>query len=186
MKKISTLSQFLCVVFVIASFVHIGIWAYLVFFSQLDHGTIVDTGQTEFNFLFNFTGFESEVRQLKEVGLSPAFWLTTHQLLYQLAIYGMLFLLFKQYKEGHIFSFNSVVQIRRLGLCVLLWPLVQLIYPSALILILKLLGFLEHGEISFSITIESFEAIATGFIILVIGSIMAEAARLKNEQELVI
>lgn len=186
MKKISVVSLFLCIAFAIASFIHVGIWLYFVFFSTEGNATLLDTASTNISFIFTLSGFESEINQINNSGLNPEFWLTIHRLLYQLAIYGILFLLFNQYRKGDIFSFASVIHLRRLGLCVLFWSVVEIMYPSALILTLKQIGRLEHCEISFGIDASNVETLATGFIILVIGSIMAEAARLKDEQELVI
>jgi len=118
--------------------------------------------------------------------MNAQLWLSTPGMIIQIAIYWTLFLLFSQFYRGQIFSSDAVFYIRRLGLWVLLWPVVLFIYPPLLIGGLKVIGLLEHGELSISLGSDDFAKFIAGAMIMVVGWVMHEATRLKDEQELTI
>ena len=101
-------------------------------------------------------------------------------------LYWSLFRLFSQYQQGDVFSTQSTGLIRQIGLCLLLWPLVSFLYPPMIIIFLKLLGVVEHGEIGLLFGSSEFRMLALGVVVTLVGWIMQEAQKLKEEQELTV
>jgi hypothetical protein len=186
MKKIKLVSQTIRVLLVIAALLQASLWAYFGFVTEkMDYQTV---SQDELSLIIStkFEGMESAAQQIIEIDMNPQLWLTTPGTLIYLILYALLFLLFSQFYKGHIFSLQTATFIRRIGLCVVAWPLLLTLYPPVLILCLKFTGALEHGEIAIGLSSNDLNKLATGIMVMVVGWVMEEATKLKEDQELTI
>lgn len=125
-------------------------------------------------------------RELEAEGFDSVLILVLPELLFYLFIYMSLFKLFGFYRQGLVFAESSVLLIRRIGICVLAWPLFSLLYPVALTLILRGFGWAESLPISLALGSSELISFLSGLIIFVIGWIMSEARAMQQEQELTI
>lgn len=185
MKKISRVSRIVQVVLVLYAIIHILLWASSIISPSLSE---VSQGTSDAGLFIqhNMEGKESESAQLVAANMNPRLWLTTTDTLFQLSIFYFLYLLFQQYRLGYIYSLVAVNQIKRMGYCFMLWPIFDLCYGPLLIISLKLLGIIEHGELKFSLNNENLEMLAIGLMLTVVGWIIAEGKKLKDEQDLTI
>ena len=194
MNKIQRVSQTIRILLVLAIVAQISVWLFFTIASPngipMDRPSQTqnepDAESMDLALSNHFEGMEWAAKQLLELDMNAQLWLSTPDMIIQVVIYWTLFLLFTQFYKGQIFSITTVSHIRRLGLWVLLWPLILSVYPILLILSLKLFGVLEHGEISISLGSDDLATFISGAMIMVIGWVMHEAARLKDEQELTI
>lgn len=186
MNKIVSVSQFIRVLLVIAAILQLGMWSYFSFFMDGISSEGVDIHSASLNLVFSFDDLRSEADQVASAGLNPVFWLTIHNTVLKLWMYSLLFSLFARFSRAEIFAHATVIQIKRIGQLLIIWPVVEMIYPGLFLLTLKLLGLLEHGEINLALGTQHLGTMASGLMIMVVGWVMAEATRLKNEQDLVI
>ncbi len=172
-------------ILLVTAIIQIALWAHAV---RNDGGVQYSavSGSTEISVHSKLENKESEAKQLSAVGMNAALWLHTPILMFNLCLYLLLLLLFQQYQKGQIYSSDAVTQIRRVGLCLLLWPLFDLIYDPALILSLKLIGMIDTGELNLVLNTDNLTMLSVGLMTTVIGWIMAEGQRLQEEQELTI
>jgi len=89
--------------------------------------------------------------------------------------------LFKKYQENEIFTLQTARCIRNIAIVLLGW---QLVHPLYDILISVALTY-PTGHIKMGIIFDgsNFREIILGFVLFVIGWVMVEAAKLKEEQE---
>ena len=188
MSKIVVISQIIRIALVLGIAPQVGLMLLLSFQSNMGDSSehTARIFGIDIHTFISTEAHESEAAQLISAGLNPNFWLLVHQFIYQFTLYGLLFVLFTHYRNGNVFTTSSVSGIRKIGICIMVMPIINIIYPPLLIVVLKLTGLLEHGEINLGIGTDGLSAFISGAMIMVVGGVMAEASRLKNEQDFVI
>ena len=187
MNKISRVSFYIKFSVLLMALGHFALWLYTLLSqdsalsSTLDHQSGASLGMH-----LVFDDYKSEVAQLNAIGANGLLWLFLPDMAFFGFLYWCLFSLFAQYQQGDVFSSQSANLIRRIGMCLLIWPLVSFLYPPMIIIALKLAGAVEHGEIGLLLGSSEFRLLATGVVVTVAGWIMQEAQKLKEEQELTV
>lgn len=185
MNKISFASRIVQIVLVIYAALHIYMWAFSIVephFAQTEKGS----ENYEVSVKVDIENLAPEYQQLANANMNPALWLNTPNTLFQLAIFLFLFLLFEQFRHGNIYSQTVISQIKHIGHILIFWPVFELIYGPLLIITLKVIGIIEHGEINVSLNNEGLEILAIGLMLTVASWIVAEGKKLKDEQDLTI
>ncbi|MBC3764858.1 DUF2975 domain-containing protein [Neptunicella marina] len=106
--------------------------------------------------------------------------------LFILVIYCLLWRLFGFYQQGQVFSAEPINQLRIIAGCILLWPVITIIYPILTTLLLRFSGASDSLPIYVSIGTSEITNLITGLIVYVISWIMLEAQKVNEEQELTI
>lgn len=186
MKKIRSISQTIRVLLVIAILFQCLSWGYFSIFTPDSAALETSSDSYKLYLESNFEGMEVVAQQLIASQMNAQIWLKTPGTLFHLVLYFLLFKLFTQFYHGDIFSLSVSQKIRQLGIWMLVWPITLIIYPPLLVIALKITGILEHGELEIALGSDHLSMIIVGAMISVIGWIMEEASRLKQEQELTI
>ncbi len=161
-------------------------WIYFCFFSGATQGASVGNEGAQLSFSAQYEHLASTAEQIHSAGLNPYFWLKTPSSVFYLFVYGLLFALFGLYQQGKTFSPKAAIRIQQLGICAILWPIFESVYPPVLLVTMKLAGVIQHGEISIGFGSDQLGIMATGVMIMVIGWVMKEAHHISKEQELTI
>lgn len=186
MNNIVKVSRAIRIVLVIAALFQISLWGYFSLLPQMTDSQTFENGVFHVLLSADFEGMESEAQQLRSAGIDPGLWLNTPPTVFFLFLYSLLFGLFGHYQQGDIFGTAVTGQIRKIGLSVILWPVIQILYPPVVIVSFKLAGVLEHGSINIALGSNTLTMMATGVMITVVGWVMAEGAQMKKEQELTV
>lgn len=186
MQRIRLISQTIRVLLVVAFLLQCAIWFYfsLINVDEQRHRTTRE--DVEIYVTSHFEGMEVTARQLMQREFNAHLWLSTPKTILHLVLYFLLFRLFTQFYRGSIFSTSVSRQIRQLGLWVVFWPVLLIVYPPLLIGTLRVAGVIDHGELEIALGTDQMSTLVAGVMISVIGWIMEEASWLKQEQELTI
>jgi uncharacterized membrane protein len=185
MEKIIKVSQFIRILVILAAVIHLGLG--LLVAANLDSDPSMLTMETEsFPFKFSYSIDSSEAKQLAAVDMNAMIWLELPTQFIYLAIYLFIYRLFSEYKQARIFSVSATSQLRNLGVILIGLPLFGALYPPLLIVSLKLMSVLEHGEINLGFAAYDLGLVVLGIMLTVVGWIMGEAQKINEEQELTI
>lgn len=97
-----------------------------------------------------------------------------------------LFLLFHLYQQGHIFTVDATQYFRWIGLLLILWPAIELVYLNLFLVGMRLLGLADTVTLTIGIGTDDLKIMATGLMLTIVAWIMTEGVRLREEQELTI
>lgn len=188
MEKIRKVSTVVRVLILILAVVHMAAFGYALFKGNTaaEHSTQTLGEVSAQQSLIYDTPWPDMEKSLVLAGQDPLLLLEGPQILFYLFIYASLFKLFGLYKQGILFSIESTLAFKHVGLCLLLWPLFNFLYPSALTLSLVGLGVDVERSLSFNFGTDELMKVLAGLMVWVIGWIMAQGLNMLKENELVI
>ena len=94
--------------------------------------------------------------------------------------------LFACYERGGIFTQGSIVQIRRVGMMMFVWALLNPLYQILMSFVLTFDNPVGQRMISLSFDFDYFRNLVLAGLVFLIAHIMREALKLKDEQALTI
>lgn len=101
-----------------------------------------------------------------------------------MGILWQLILLFRLYKQGHIFTLDNATRYRKIANLLIIMPFAVIISDILLALALSLDG--EGVELGFEISDNELSLFMIGFVVRVIAKVMEEASYIHQQQELTI
>ncbi len=190
MSKISRLSQ--CIRYLIFFLAVLQLLAFVLVATlgeNTDFGqqALVDFGlfYSVFNIEFNHS-WQEMGQHLKQENFNTTLILGTAELLPYMLIYFFLLRLFSYYQNGEIFTSNTIHCLKMLGKTLLLWLVINLIYPVIVTLFIRLTGLSDSLPIILNFGSTELNYLLIGSIIYVIAWVMQEGLLIKEQQELVI
>ena len=103
-----------------------------------------------------------------------------------LYIVSQLIKLFNFYENLEVFSINTVLVYKRLGIAIILWSLAEFIYTPIISLILSFGNSAGHRLIAVNISGLNIYTIILGGIVIIIASVMRRAQEISEENDLTI
>ncbi len=94
--------------------------------------------------------------------------------------------LFKYYQQGKIFTLDNIRQIKRVGLTMLAWAILNPIYQVLMSLVVTLQNPVGQRVIAINLDTDYFRNLITAGIVFVIAYIMQEGVKLREEQALTV
>jgi hypothetical protein len=185
MEKIIKVSQFIRMFVIVVAIIHIGIGLFVAINLDTDPSMLAMEEEVS-PFELRYDIDSSEAKQLAAIDMNAMIWLESPIYIIYLMIYWFIFRLFSEYREAKIFSVDAILQLRNLGVTFIIWPVFAALYPPLLIISLKALGILEHGEINLGLGADDLSIVIMGLMLTVVGWIMGEAQKIKEEQELTV
>jgi len=190
MSKISRLSQYIrYLIFILATLQLLA----FVLVATLGENTgvgqqaIVNFGffNSDFNIEFNHS-WQHIAKSLQEEHFNTTLILGGAEILPYFLIYFFLLRLFSYYQRGEIFTSNTIYCLKMLGKTLLLWLLLNLIYPVLVTLFIRFTGLSDSLAIIINFGSTELNYLLIGGVIYVIAWIMQEGMLIQEQQELVI
>ncbi len=189
MQQISAVSQLIRGAVMLVALLHLTTIAFALTLNQPDY--IVSKGDQSAQFHLQqrvtLTGsWVNFAQELQAEGLNSLVILSLPESFFYAFIYVSLFRLFGRYKRGQVFDEKSIKIIRNIGICIFIWPVFTILYPSLVALGLRATGLSDSLALSFGIGSSELVKVLGGLVVFVVGWIMSEARELQQEQELTI
>jgi len=194
MDKIRKISRIVKVMLLTAGTLNLVLWllASLMLNQQIQNSP-ADTLNVErsieilgIDMSFIYEGDSEEEQSIYRAGYNSILLGSAAEITLQSLICLFLYRLFSDYQKGQIFSPSTSNHLRRVGLILVMEPLVTMIYINIVLVTLRLSGALEVVELNFGLRSTDLFTITAGLMIYVISWIMMEAAIINEEQELTI
>lgn len=101
-------------------------------------------------------------------------------------LFFFLIRLFKLYEQSEIFSLSSVRNIRNIGIMTLVSQVIEFIYEPVLGIILTIHNPPGHRLASITVDNYNIHYLITAIVIILVSWVMNEAAKLQEEQKLIV
>ena len=207
MHKIQSISQAIRILVLFAAMLNIVVWLFFAYTEGeqiiagsastttasegLNHDlatntTAADKRPTELNIELKANLPEEQRHTLSSASLNPALWLPLAETLVTTLICWTLFAVFSQFQAGQLFTIQVVWQLKRLGLLLMLKPVIEVFYTNLLLLTIRLLGMVESVSLTFGFGSDDLKVFTVGLMVFAISWVMAEGLKLREEQELTI
>lgn len=190
MQKIAKVSSVIRAVIAFVFFLHIISFFSVAFFSEnqgAENQVEIETAYSHSIMRIDFNGSWQDIAlALEKEGFNSVAILGSVESIPYLLVYFWLFKLFGFYRQGNIFTHQTVSCLRNIGTTLLAWIGVCILYPVLVTLVIRFGGFSETLPIIINFGSTELKFFATGLIVYVIAWVMQEALSMQSEQELVI
>jgi len=190
MQKIKKVSKYVRYLILFLAFIHLTSFALTILLSdKICSSRLLDIelGGSVYSSIVEFDGTGKNLAPvLNDEGFDSTIILGSVDIIIYSILYFLLFKLFGLYMRGCIFTASNINCIKSMGRILMLWVGLSIIYPLAVVSIIRMAGLSDSLQFHFSFGSSELIRLMLGIVIYVIAWIMAEAMKLNREQELVI